>query len=53
MCGSRRACERPSTISSVGASVSDGEYAPEHLQRILYAHSTTITDSYLIEGANS
>jgi len=37
----------------VGASASGGEYAQEHLQRILDAHSTTITDSYLIEGANS
>lgn len=51
--GDDRACERPSTVSSVGASVSDGEYAPEHLLRILDAHSTTTTDSYLIEGANS
>lgn len=53
MCGSRRACERPSAVSSVGALASGGEYTPEHLQRILDAHSTTITDSYLIEGANS
>ena len=51
--GDDRACERPSTVSSVGASASGGEYIPEHLQRILDAHSTTITDSYLIEGANS
>ena len=29
------------------------EYTPEHLQRILDAHSTTITDSNPIEGANS
>ncbi|WP_294647059.1 hypothetical protein [uncultured Rothia sp.] len=36
-----------------GASASGGEYTPEHLQRILDAHSTTVTDSYLIEGANS
>ena len=35
MCGDDRACERPSAVSSVGASVSDGEYALEHLQRIL------------------
>jgi len=53
VCGSRRACERPSAVSSVGASASGGEYAPEHLQRILDAHSTTITDSNPIEGANS
>lgn len=32
-----------------------GEYRqiPEHLQRILDAHSTTITDSNPIEGVNS
>ena len=29
------------------------KYAPEHLQRILDAHSTTITDSNPTEGANS
>lgn len=28
-------------------------YAPEHLQRILDAHSTTTTDSNPTEGANS
>jgi hypothetical protein len=37
----------------VGASASGDEYTPEHLQRILDAHSTTITDSNPIEGANS
>ncbi|WP_455123609.1 hypothetical protein [Rothia mucilaginosa] len=35
MCGSRRACGHPSAVSSVGASASGGEYAPEHLQCIL------------------
>jgi len=34
-CGSRRACERPSTVSSMGASASGGEYTPEQLQCIL------------------
>ena len=53
MCGSRRACGRPSTVSPVGASAPGGEYAPEHLQRILDAHSTTTTDSNPIEGANN
>ena len=43
----------PSAVSSVGASASGGEYTPEHLQRILDAHSTTITDSNPTEGANS
>ena len=51
--GDDRACERPSTVSSVGASASGGEYTPEHLQRILDAHSTTTNDSNSIEGANS
>ena len=53
MCGSRRACGRPSAVSSVSASASGGEYTPEHLQRILDAHSTTTTDSNPTEGANS